>query len=176
MMDALRWFDKIIARIEGWLIIMFLWLMVIFTFVQVCLRALYTHGHVQWANCLMGHLDWSEPFVRLLFLWLTFLGASLVTRDKKHIKIDLFGSLLPQKWLPVREFILSTVCVLISVILLKVCVGYVRMEMDFGQTLFSNFPAWIGELIIPVGFTLILFRFILRSIDEGIEIFRGMRE
>jgi len=174
-MIFLKWFDSALARIEGWLIIVFLWCMVVFTFIQVCLRDLYTHGHFQWANSLMGHLDWSEPFVRLLVLWLTFLGASLVTREGKHIKIDLFSSLLPAKLLPVRGFILSIVCVIISGLMIKVSVGYIKMEMEFGGTIFAYFPAWMGELIIPVGFALILFRFLLNAIEQGIEIARSLK-
>ena len=129
-MKTLRWIDKALARFEGWLIIMFLWLMVILTFVQVCLRGLYTHAHLQWANSLMGYLDWSEPFVRLLVLWLTFLGASLITGENKHIKIDLFSSLLPPKWELTREFVLSLVCVVISATMLKVCIDYIKMEEE----------------------------------------------
>ena len=174
-MIFLKWVDNTLARIEGWLIIAFLWSMVLFTFIQVCLRGLYTHGHLQWANSLMGHLDWSEPFVRLLVLWLTFLGASLVTREDKHIKIDLFSSLLPAKLLPLRAFILSIVCIIISALMMKVSVGYIKMEMEFGGTIFANFPAWIGELIIPAGFALILFRFLLRAMDQGIEIARNLK-
>jgi len=174
-MNSLKWFDKILARFEGWLIITFLWLMVIFTFIQVCLRGLYTHGHFQWANSLMGHLDWSEPFVRLLVLWLTFLGASLVTRDNRHIKIDLFSALLPLRLLQIREFILSVVCILVSGVMVKVSTDYVKMEMEYSGTLFASFPSWIGELIIPAGFSLILFRFMLRAIDQGIEIVRGLK-
>jgi len=175
-MNALKWFDKVLARFEGWLIITFLWLMVVFTFIQVCLRGLYTHGHLQWANTLMGRLDWSEPFVRLLVLWLTFLGASLVTRENRHIKIDLFGTFLPPKWLAVREFVLSVTCLMISGIMLKVCIDYIKLEMELGATLFADFPAWIGELIIPAGFALILFRFLLRLIGQTLEFFRGLKK
>lgn len=175
-MPALKCFDKVIARVEGWLIITFLWLLVTFALIQVCLRALYTHGHFKWANSLMGHLDWSEPFVKLLVLWLTFLGASLVTRENKHIKIDLFSSFLPAKWHAVRELILSVASVIISATMLKVCIKYVKMEMEFGATLFRSFPTWAGELIIPAGFALILFRFLLRTIDQGYEVVKGMRE
>ena len=137
-MEILRWIDKGLVRLEGWIIITFLWLMVILTFFQVCLRGLYTHGHVQWANIAMGHIDWTEPFVRLLVLWLTFLGASLLTGENKHIKIDLLSSILPPKWLPVRELILSIVCVLISGIMLFVCLGYVKIEMQFGGAMFLH--------------------------------------
>jgi TRAP-type C4-dicarboxylate transport system permease small subunit len=57
--------------------------------------------------------------------------------------------------------------------MLKVCIGYIQMEMEFGGTLFLHLPNWIGELILPVGFAMILFRFLLRAIDQGLEIARG---
>jgi len=173
-MKVLKWIDKHLVSLERWVIISFLSLMVIFTFIQVCLRGLYTHGHVQWANELMGRIDWSEPLVRLLVLWLTFLGASLITRENKHIKIDLFSTLLPKKWRPVREFILSIVCVIISATMLFVCAGYVKIEMQFGGTLFLSLPSWIGELILPVGFALILFRFFLKTVENGFQVAREM--
>jgi C4-dicarboxylate transporter DctQ subunit len=122
----------------------------------------------------MGQLDWSEPFVRLLVLWLTFLGASLLTEENKHIKIDLLSTLIPSKWLPVRELILSLVCILISALMLKVCTDYIKMEMTFGQNMFFNLPSWIGQLILPAGFAVILFRFLLRAIAQGLEIARGL--
>jgi TRAP-type C4-dicarboxylate transport system permease small subunit len=171
-MKILRWIDKALARFEGWLIVTLLWLMVTFTFVQVCLRGLYTHAHLQWANSLMGYLDWSEPLVRLLVLWLTFLGASLITGENKHIKIDLFSTLLPLKWQRTRELVLSVVCVVISAIMVKASIDYINMEMEFGGSMFLNLPNWAGQMILPAGFALILFRFSLRAIDQGLRILR----
>ncbi len=173
-MNTLKQFDHILARLEGWLIILLLWLMVILTFIQVALRSLYTYGHFQWANDMLGHIDWSGPFVRLLVLWLTFLGASLLTKEGKHIKIDLLSTLLPKKWLPTRELILASACVVISAIMVKVCIDYISMEMEFGGTIFLNLPSWISQLILPAGFAFLLFRFLIRAIDEGIQIVRGM--
>lgn len=175
-MKILGKIDKALSRVEGWFIFTFLTLMVTFTFVQVCLRGLYTHGHFQWANTVMGYLNWSEPLVRLLVLWLTFLGASLLTRENKHIKIDLFSALLPQKLLPWREFTLALACIIISGAMLFVCVGYVKLEMDFGGTVFLRLPSWIGQLILPLGFAMILFRFLVRAVDQGLRISRGIRE
>ncbi len=172
-MKILKLAERTLARLEGWLIVAFLSMMVVLTFIQVCLRGLFTHGHFQWANALMGQLDWSEPFVRLLVLWLTFLGASLLTQENKHIKIDLLSAILPPKWLPVRELILSLVCVFISAIMLKACTDYIKMEMEFGESMFLQIPNWIGQVILPAGFALILFRFLLRTIDQGLEIARG---
>jgi len=174
-MKFLRLIDKGLAKVEGWLIVVFLGLMVTLTFLQVILRALYTHGHVQWANAIMGQVDWAEPFVRLLVLWITFLGASLLTGDNKHIKIDLTSAILPSKWLPFLELILSMVCVLISALMIRASLSYVKMEMAFGGSLFLALPTWVGQLILPAGFSLILFRFFLRGIEEALQISRSGR-
>ena len=165
--------DRLIALIEGWLIIVFLGLMVTLTFLQVVLRDLFTFAHIQWANIVMGHMDWTEPMVRLFVLWLTFLGASLLTDESKHIKIDLMSTLLPQKWQPFRELILSLACVIIMSLMVKASIGYIQIEMEFGEALFLSIPTWAGELILPIGFSLILFRFILQGIDHAAALFGG---
>ncbi|MFC1823732.1 TRAP transporter small permease [Thermodesulfobacteriota bacterium] len=160
--------DRAIAKLEGWLVVIFLTLMIALTFFQVILRALYTHAHLQWANTLLGQVDWAEPFVRLLVLWVTFLGASLLTGDNKHIKIDLMSSLLPTKWQPWRDIILSFGSILILGIALKASLNYIHLEMEFAGKLFLNIPTWMGQLILPMGFAVILFRFCLRAIDQAI--------
>ena len=175
-MEILKLIDKVLVKVEGWLIFGFLSVMVTFTFIQVCLRGLYTHAHFRWANMLMGYLDWSEPLVRLLVLWLTFLGASLLTGDNKHVKIDLFSNLLPQKLRPWRELILAVVCIIVSATMVFVCIGYLKLEMEFGGTVFLRLPNWIGQLILPLGFAMILFRFLLRAVDQGLRISRGTKK
>lgn len=174
-MNILKRIDRVLARIEGWLIVLFLWVMVLISFLQIILRTLYTHAHIQWANYILGEVDWAEPCARLLVLWLTFLGASLVTGENKHIKIDLMSALLPQRWQPFRELVLSLACVFISAFLFKASLDYVRVEMSFGSELFLKMPTWVGQLIIPAGFLLILFRFFLRGLEQVMAIFRGAR-
>ena len=170
-MNILKSIDKTLARVEGWLIVIFLWLMIFLTFLQVILRALYTHAHIQWANVILGQVDWFDPLARLSVLWITFLGASLLTGDKKHIKIDLLTAILSPKWQPFRGLILSIVCVLISAFMLKASIDYINMEMDFGGYLFLKLPTWVSQLILPAGFSMILFRFFLRGIEHVMEIF-----
>jgi len=172
-MKILRRIDQGIAKVEGWFIVLFLSLMIALTFVQVLLRGLYTHGHLQWANTLLGHVDWGEPFVRLLVLWITFLGASLLTGDNKHIKIDLTASFFPKQWMPYRNICLCLACALVCALMLRASIGYVRTEWEFGGVLFLGIPTWIGQIILPLGFSLILFRFIIMGVDQALMIFRG---
>lgn len=170
-MKALKFIDRAIARVEGWFIVLFLSLMISLTFLQVLLRGLYTHGHMQWANSLLGHVDWAEPFVRLLVLWITFLGASLLTGDNKHIKIDLTASIFPRQWIPYRNLLLCLACVVICALMVMASLGYVRIEWEFGGDLFLGIPTWLGQIILPLGFFLILFRFVIMGIEQVAEIF-----
>jgi C4-dicarboxylate transporter DctQ subunit len=171
-MKILARIDTAVARFEGWLLILFLSLMVSLTFLQVILRSLFIYANVGWANELMGSLDWAEPFVRLLVLWVTFLGASLVTGENKHIKIDLLTTLIPVSWLPLREVLLSLAGTLVTALMIRASVFYIRTEMNFGGNLFLSLPTWIGQLILPVGFSLICFRFLLRGLASTLELFR----
>ena len=174
-MKILRWIDKAVGRLEGWLIVAFLSTMVSLTFLQVLLRALYRHGHVGWANALVGQIDWSEPLVRLLVLWTAFLGASLITGENKHIKIDILSDFLPRRWLPVRELLLSIACMVVTGLMVKASMGYIRMEMTFGARLFLGIPTWLGQVILPAGFSLLLFRFLVRGLEQAILLLEGNR-
>jgi TRAP-type C4-dicarboxylate transport system permease small subunit len=174
-MKRLQRIDRAIRRIEGGLLILFLSLMVSLTFVQVALRGFHIYGRFQWANFLMGYLDWTEPLARLLVLWVAFLGASLLTAESKHIKIDLMSELLPSRWLAYREIILSAACVTVTALMVQASLGYVRMEWSFGSRLFPGMPAWIGQIILPAGFFLMLFRFLLRGLTQALGLLRERR-
>jgi TRAP-type C4-dicarboxylate transport system permease small subunit len=171
-MKHLARIDRAIARFEGWLLILFLSLMVFLTFLQVVLRSLFIYAHLGWANDFMGNLDWAEPFVRLLVLWVTFLGASLVTGENKHIKIDLLTQVIPASWLPLVDVLLSLAGALVTALMFKASLFYVGTEMSFGGNLFLNVPTWTAQMILPVGFLMICFRFVLRGLSIALGMLR----
>jgi TRAP-type C4-dicarboxylate transport system permease small subunit len=110
--------------------------------------------------------------VRLLVLWVTFLGASLVTGENKHIKIDLLTQVIPASWRAPLDVLLSLSGALVAALMLKASLFYVGTEMSFGGKLFLNLPTWIGQLILPLGFLLICFRFLGRSLSSALAILR----
>ncbi len=172
-MRTIECIDRILARLEGWFIIGLLWTMVLLTFIQVVLRSLYTHGHFLWANEMLGRMDWSGPLVQLLVLWLTFLGSSLLTKSGNHIGIDLLRTILPARWLPLRELILAMIALFILGVMVKVCTEHVVMEMEFGGDSLYHLPSWIGQTILPLGFALLFFRFLIKAVHGGTALFRG---
>jgi TRAP-type C4-dicarboxylate transport system permease small subunit len=170
MIPFFKTLDRILARLEEWLMVCFLAFMVVFTFLFVLLRALHLYAHLEWANVAIGKVDWTQPLVRLLVLWVAFLGASLLTGDNKHIKIDLSPLFMPLRWQHYKDVFLSAACVTISAIMVKVSFQYIHNEYLFGSHLFLTIPAWIGQTILPIGFLSILFRFLIRGITQAKEL------
>ncbi len=41
---------------------------------------------------LNSSLSWSEELARILFVWATYIGIAVVTRDKEQIIVDVLGS------------------------------------------------------------------------------------
>jgi TRAP-type C4-dicarboxylate transport system permease small subunit len=175
-MMLLKKMDNALAWIEKRLLVGLLALMVILMFLHVLLRGLHRYADLQWANMVLGRIDWTEIVVRLLVLWVTFLGASLLTRDHKHIKIDLMSFMLPKKWQPVQAFVLSIACIFICIVMVKASIEFLIIEISFGGILFLGFPSWIGQIIIPLGFLMILLRFVFQGIAQILTLVQGNRK
>lgn len=95
-MQFLKRFDDGIARGEGAIAAVVLVAMILVASIQAALRNL-TYFELSWANDALGAFDWADQFLKKGTLWLAFLGASLATRDERHIGIDVLPKLLPPK-------------------------------------------------------------------------------
>lgn len=49
-------------------------------------------------------LFWSDEVVRYSFVWFTLLGAALVLRDRRHIRVEYFVEQMPRRLRRVVEF------------------------------------------------------------------------
>jgi TRAP-type C4-dicarboxylate transport system permease small subunit len=67
--------------------------MILLASVQAALRDL-TYLELSFANDALGQLAWIDDFLKKGTLWLAFLGASLATREERHIAIDVLPKLL----------------------------------------------------------------------------------
>jgi len=164
-MSFLRAIDRFLARWEARAIVLFLGLMIVSTFAQVVLRALAMRAGLEWAHVLLSRIAWSDAFARALMLWLTFFGASLLTRKNRHIRIDIMSALLPDRWAPFREGILAAAAAVVCGLMSVASFRMVRMEMAFGGRLFLDVPAWAVQVILPAGFLLLTFRFALLALE-----------
>lgn len=55
-----------------------------------------TLAAVWWRYVLNAPLAWPEQISRIFFVWVTFVGAAVLYRERLHVAIDMFVAMLPQ--------------------------------------------------------------------------------
>jgi TRAP-type C4-dicarboxylate transport system permease small subunit len=144
-----------IARIETVVLIIVLAIMVLLAFLQVVLRNFFDYG-----------LLWGDIFLRHLVLWVGFIGASLATRDEKHINIDLFTRFLPDRWKGLPKLLTYLFSVVVCWFLTDAAYTFVIDERLNGTVAFNDVPAWYLQIIIPIGFFIMMLRFLVLAIEN----------
>ena len=142
-----RW-DAALGRVEKFFVAVMLSVMILLAFLQIVLRNAFSSG-----------IDWGDPLVRYLVLWVGFIGASIATKDGKHITIEVFS-----RWFSGRSnrYLKATsqlVSAFICGLLTFAGWTFVQNEAQMGGTTFLNIPVWIPQTIIPVTFALMTLRF-----------------
>ncbi len=157
--------DKNLAYFETALIVLILSVVVLMAFLQVFLRNIFSTG-----------ILWADIFLRHLVLWVGFIGASIATRENKHINIDVLTRLAPEKARAYIHLITDVVTMGVSIVLAIAGYNFLALEIEFNTILFENVPAWIFEIIIPIGFGMIAFRYLLKIIICILDISEGKTE
>ncbi len=145
--ERLNFWDILLAFLLGSLVVIM--------FIQVFFRYV-----------LNNSLSWSEELAKYLFVWMTFLGAALCLRDKAHIGVDYFLSLLPvQIQQAVQRFNLVLISVFSGVVAVTGFAWVVRIRGT--ETPALGWPlntVFYGAL--PVGSVLMLFYGIRRLTSQ----------
>src|SRR5271169_3830180 len=148
---ALARLIRIVTWAENALLIAMLALMVSLAAAQILLR-----------NFLDISISGADQMLRLLVLWVAFLGAAAASREGKHIHVDAIA-----RWLPGRikagvgaltDLFTFSVCLLLAWQALR----FMQSERDVGEKAFGSLPVWVAEIILPLAFTLIALRYALR--------------
>jgi TRAP-type C4-dicarboxylate transport system permease small subunit len=112
-------------------------------------------------NLGLAGFVWADGLVRIGVLWVALIGAVAASRDQKHIAIDLARRLLPARfWRPLSVAV-DAFTAIVCGFLAYYSWTFVRDSRAFGDTLFGDWPAWIFQLILPLGFALISYRYTL---------------
>jgi TRAP-type C4-dicarboxylate transport system permease small subunit len=151
-MDRWERVDEAIARVEQTLIVTFLGFMILLAFLQIVLRNYFTTG-----------LDWGDQLLRNLVLWIGFIGATLATKEGKHINIDIVSRWLPALGKNIVTLITYLFSFFICCLLTYAALKFIKNEVQMENMTFLSIPAWIPEMILPITFGLMTFRFGLRS-------------
>lgn len=106
---------------------------------------------------------WIDPLLRVMVLWAGMIGATVASRDNRHIRIDLLSRFLGKR-------ILLAIQVLIGLFTAAVCgiiawygADWVLMDYRDQLTAFNDVPSWLLQSVIPVAFGMIAVRYLLHS-------------
>ncbi|UCB53920.1 MAG: TRAP transporter small permease [Thiotrichales bacterium] len=141
---------KAVDRVEDWLLISMLAVMVVLAVTQIVYR-----------NVVGGGVIWIDPLLRMLVLWVALSGAVIASRTDNHIRIDFFAKYIAGRYYFYIKRVVHAYCVVICALIAWYSVSFVRMDYEFGTEAFSGMPTWITELIIPIAFSLMAFRYFL---------------
>jgi TRAP-type C4-dicarboxylate transport system permease small subunit len=160
-MTILEKFNVWIEKTETIMLVLVLGIMVIFAFLQVVLRNIFNEG-----------ILWGDIFLRHLVLWVGFLGASLATREQKHINIDLFSRFMSDRGKAYIRLFTNLFSVFICYLLADAGWTFVQDEEMMGTVIFADIPAWYFQTIIPIGFFLMSFRFLVLALENIVTVFK----
>jgi TRAP-type C4-dicarboxylate transport system permease small subunit len=158
-MKVLSTVDRWLNKAESAVLIVLLIAMVFLAFAQVVLRIAFSSGFV-----------WADIFLRHAVLWIGFLGGALAISNKGHINIDALTHFMAPRvraaFSMFTNLFAAAVCVLLSV----AAVNFVKDEISSGTFVFRQIPSWYVETIIPVGFGLFVFHFLVRAAAASTEL------
>ncbi len=149
MMQALV---RTLHRIEDLLLTVLLLGLVGASFAQIVLRNLFDTGFL-----------WLDPALRLGVLWLGLIGALVATREHHQIRIDLLGRHLPPLGRRIACALTQWFTAAVAGTIAWHGALLVRDDFRLGSEAFSGMPAWLAELIIPLGLGLIALRHFLQG-------------
>lgn len=117
-------------------------------------------------NALSMGFPWADGLIRLMVLWLGLAGGIAASRDRKQIAIDVLTRALPAGIKRFTDIVAHLFTALVTGLLAWHSLRFVRDSYAFGDTLVNDWPAWLFQLILPIGFAAICYRYVLRALRE----------
>lgn len=146
---------RLIEHLEDGIVVLLFAAISVISLLQIILRNFFDTG-----------LSWATPMLGILLLWLTLSGAVVAVRKDRHISINILARNLATHTgcliYALTKIFTAVVCAVVA----YYGVLFVKLDLEMETTLFSDVPAWICELIIPISFSLLAVRFSISALDE----------
>ncbi|GHV52257.1 C4-dicarboxylate ABC transporter permease [Deltaproteobacteria bacterium] len=142
-MHLLQSFNTVVNRILCKILFVSFTCMVILTFMQVVFR-----------YAIAQPLAWSEELARYMFVWATYLGASVAFYENKHINATLFTDFIKSVRVKAGVMVIADILCL-AFLAVFVYQGFIVSQRVFNLGQFSPSLPWLPVgiiyLAIPIG-------------------------
>ncbi len=116
---------------------------------------------------------WSDELLRMLVLWIAVAGAVAASRKDKHINIAILDRFLPPRLNDIVKIIIDFFTAGVCAVVTWYSINFVRTSYEYEDVLLGDVPAWLLQLVLPVGFGLISWRYTLFFLKRLAGLFRG---
>jgi len=150
--QRLEWIERWARALENGLLVVLLSLLLLLASAQILLR-----------NVLSSSLPWGDEAVRLLVLWLALLGAIAASRDGRQIRIDVLSRVIPKRLVWIPDSIATGFTAAVCGVFAWHAWRFVQDSRAFGDQMLGDWPAWMLQLILPIGFGVMAYRYAVRT-------------
>lgn len=155
MLKTLKKIDDVIDQIEFGYICIFLSVVLSFSFAGVILRNLFSTG-----------VMWMDVLGKNLVLWITLLGAALAVKNKRTLNIEVLNRLVPESKKKYLKLVLTFVSMAVCTAVGTAAGLFLQSEGDARDMVLGNLPVIFIEIIIPIGYALISFHFLVQIVEQ----------
>lgn len=148
--------------LEDTVLVVLLTSMILLAGTQILLRNGFSSG-----------LVWADELLRIMVLWIGLAGALAASRDRHQIKIDILSRFLPEHARLAMEVLTALFTAIVCAIVGWHAFVFVSGSLEYGDTALGKLPAWWFQVILPAGFILIAWRYLVQAITDAIAFFRG---
>jgi C4-dicarboxylate transporter, DctQ subunit len=163
-MKIIKKIITILETIEKWLLVFFLSVIILFSFLQVILREVFETGII-----------WGDIVLRHLVLWIGFLGACIAVDHNKHFAIDVIRKFIPDNLKIAVDIIINIFVLVVLYFLCGAALAFFKDDFSFGSTLFTiknvQVASYWFNSIIPLGFILLFLHYLLTSGEKIMVLF-----
>jgi len=108
-----------------------------------------------------GSAVWTEELARFIFIWISYLAASIAIKRRENIRVDFVYDRLPEHWKP-TFWIVNDLCYLVlGLVVLIMGTDLVSFQIQFPQIAPAlQIPYYLPYMILPIGFGLMSVRLI----------------
>lgn len=154
-MRFIRRLSKTLESIESFLAALSLLTMIFLASYQVLLRNVWDTG-----------LIWGNAIVQSLVIWVGFLGASMATHERGHIRFDVLSKFLPERLRNLSLFVVHLGSSLVCALLTRASYLFIMGEKDFGTLIEDFLPAhWVYSILV-FGFGIMAARFLMLGLED----------
>lgn len=148
--SALKALDRYGRLAENGLLLIILVMMLLVAVSQIVSRNVFNSGFI-----------WADEFLRLTVLWVALLGSIAASRDHRHLRIDVLSRFLSPRILRWTNFLVDLFTAAVCAVLAYYSFEFVLETREYEDMAFGTQPLWWFQSILPLGFGLIAWRYLL---------------